>query len=66
MASIMSMLESIYAATINPNLKEHDRVKPRSSREFLPDELVLREKPNLKQQLKIIAKVYGGKYGDND
>lgn len=32
----MAMLDAVFAATINPNLKKHDRITPRVPVEFMP------------------------------
>lgn len=63
-AEVLSTLETILAAIVNPNLKEHERIKPRSAKDFLPAALAdkPKRKASLAQQLQVIAKVYGGKW----
>lgn len=64
-AGMMTMLEAIYAATINPHLEKNDRVKPRKFEDFLPAGFQRAPKRprklTLAQQLAIVAKAYGGK-----
>jgi hypothetical protein len=58
----MSMLDVLYAATINPHLKKRDFVKPRAPIDFMPADYCQREevKPNdLEAQLHIFS---GGRW----
>ena len=64
-ASVMAMLETLQAATLNPHLGKEDRMKPRGAEEFLPPGFVGKSKPKkvgLKKQLSIIAKAFGGSW----
>ena len=69
-ASVMAMLETVYAATINPHLEQSDRIKPRPPQEFLPSgftgEKPKRRRATLREQLALVAKVFGGRSGNNN
>lgn len=62
-ASVMAMLEAVYAACINPHLgKDAKPVKPRGPQAFLPDGFAdkPKRKPRLIDQLALFGKVFGG------
>ena len=66
----MSMLETVVASQVNPHLSKDDRMKPRQPQEFLPSGFVNKPKQKrktLRQQLALVAKVFGGRdIGDDD
>lgn len=70
LAQIMGQLDAQITATLNPNLKEKDRIQPRSWLSFLPKALQPnRDKKSsrkIDKQLGDIARAFGGSYGDND
>jgi hypothetical protein len=70
-AGVMAMLDAIQACLINPNVDKQHRVKPRSMQEFLPPKFYEKAKPvakkkTLRQQLAVLAKAFGGNYGNNN
>lgn len=68
-ANIMAMLELMVIATVNPNLEAKDRIKPRGMEQFLPPGLKddkPKKRPSLQKQLQILARAFGGKYGDDN
>lgn len=52
----MTLLDCIYAATINPNLKKHDRHKPRNAQDFMPVDYY-REKAEQKPKEQLFDKL---------
>lgn len=67
----MSMMEMLLGALLNPNLPEDKRFTPRDSNQFLParlraDSLKPAGGPTLMQQFKILAKMSGGTYGNDN
>ena len=67
-ANIMAMLEVLVAAISNPNLDEKSRIKPRGSEAYLPSGLQEKKKKrgSLHRQLQILARAFGGSYGDDN
>lgn len=69
-AAVMSMLEAILAAQINlsPHVDEKHRYEVRGMESFLPSGLREKKKTkgSLRKQLQLLARVYGGSYGDDD
>jgi hypothetical protein len=66
----MGMIEMLMAAVINPNLEKSDRITPRGTDQFLPPALRQQtskpKKLTLQQQLQLLAKAYGGNYGNDN
>jgi hypothetical protein len=67
-ANVMAMLEVLVASTTNPNLEEKNRIKPRGMEAFLPPGLQEKKKKKgmLHKQLQLLARVFGGSYGDDN
>ena len=60
-ASLMSMVESVFAAILNQNLQKQDRITPRNPEQFLPREMRSKKvrKASLAQQLEAFKRWVG-------